>query len=516
MAGQALTLAATCCAWLINTGKGLLHICSRSFLPLMSKRERRSTEKVLAAQEQALAASLCVCEREWTGEGMLCCDACERWYHPECVGVSSDDFAAQTSDPEARWCCGDCQGAAGETTAAAAQPAAVGAQAAAPATKQSLSRRPPSDDPLFCVCEQPWRGEEMLTCDQCEGWFHPLCQDMEDLEYLQLFAPESLGLPPSAPPKWVCCGCSAARPATTLPQPDAEAQPVPAAVVQSDCTADAEAAAAAAQVEEAAAEAAAATERREAAAAAAERREIQPQASASAALGDPSTTTEPDRPVTQAAARGPVGRGRCGVPVGRRRKARPTAAGAAAGGSTASAAPPPQRQGATTLGVSAKSIAIGRSRRPISTAGAGTGAAAAVGTMHRPAVHSASARRGGLPGMREGGGAAAMGAVPVWWAEDLQRARGARAKTRRPGGETSSPDEAAALTADGKTCSVCLCRLGAAGDVARTPCSHEFCRPCLLSALSRCGERCPLCRRNLARFLLMLRKNGVQKVDLFA
>ena len=60
-----------------------------------------------------------------------------------------------------------------------------------------------------------------------------------------------------------------------------------------------------------------------------------------------------------------------------------------------------------------------------------------------------------------------------------------------------------------------LGRLDEAAGVVRTPCSHSFCSGCLVSALVRCGRRCPLCRRDLRLFLGQLQKRSVAAVDLF-
>ena len=67
---------------------------------------------------------------------------------------------------------------------------------------------------LYCVCQQPWTGEAMICCDTCQQWFHPLCQDISDERYFELFAPaEVLGISAAAAQQrsWQCCGCAVGR-----------------------------------------------------------------------------------------------------------------------------------------------------------------------------------------------------------------------------------------------------------------------------------------------------------------
>ena len=31
------------------------------------------------------------------------------------------------------------------------------------------------DDQIYCICKKEWKGELMIECDRCTGWFHPKC-----------------------------------------------------------------------------------------------------------------------------------------------------------------------------------------------------------------------------------------------------------------------------------------------------------------------------------------------------
>ena len=61
---------------------------------------------------------------------------------------------------------------------------------------------------LFCVCEQPWRGEAMLACDRCSGWFHPLCMDMSDNDTIDFLLLQPAVDGGAGARRWVCCGCA--------------------------------------------------------------------------------------------------------------------------------------------------------------------------------------------------------------------------------------------------------------------------------------------------------------------
>jgi len=46
----------------------------------------------------------CICQKPYKGELMICCENCQQWYHPKCVGIR------KTVDLEnLKWYCIDCQ-----------------------------------------------------------------------------------------------------------------------------------------------------------------------------------------------------------------------------------------------------------------------------------------------------------------------------------------------------------------------------------------------------------------------
>jgi len=129
-----------------------------------------------------------------------------------------------------------------------------------------------------------------------------------------------------------------------------------------------------------------------------------------------------------------------------------------------------------------------------------------------------------MPGKRrKAGGGAAGGAVAGGGDETTSSSVSGGGTAAAAAAAASSPDrEDEDNEGDRSQCPICLSPLyssskaTANSSVARTPCSHEFCRPCLVAALLRCGPpRCPLCRRNLAGFLHQLQRSAVVKVDLF-
>ena len=541
--------------------------------------------------------ALCVCQREWSGEAMLCCDVCGRWYHPGCVAVSALDYAAHTADPAARWECSDCAGCRAAATPLPKGGKGLGGGESGPLRKDDVVQPVPephsasAGEVLFCVCEQPWRGEEMLTCDSCEGWFHPLCQDMSDDEYLRVFARESLGLSPAeTPPKWTCCTCRLQTSQTTAKPPPAGYTTASAATPSTEPLGRADCLPAVSGDESAF-----------------EKRVSHPAATAEATRPNSQTKGVLEQSACCATDRGSGGDACLGSsrtsesrttrwPVGRRRSAStaPLTQPQPPVASSASSLTLPKHDDASRSWTAGNAISGStRSESAVKTTASAKNALVNTvdsSTRNRKVARNAgwvgTHQRGSLPGAREecinsvgilrvGRGGSSM---PEWWEEDLRRLAqeerqrrrqkqqlerapkrkrhkgceredgvvdagvsvhrngiaGAGCRDSRSVEHSEATTTTAAASADEPDlpqCPICLGTLSSddgcangfgnssssAAATARTPCSHMFCRPCLMAALTRCNgpPRCPLCRKDLSRFLQQLQRLAVVKVDLF-
>lgn len=504
---------------------------------------------------------------------MLCCDVCERWFHPECVGVTMDEYDAHAADRNFRWECKRCRARASEIVmdstcsevAAMPEDGAVHPGSVGQPTSATVGAAG-GGEALFCVCQQPWRGEEMLTCDSCDGWFHPLCQDMSDAEYLRLFAPESLGLPPAeSPPKWTCCTCRLQSSTATTALQSAESTTKRPAVGTNNATS---AAATPAPPDDRILSHISAFATGQASPA--------PAATAKATAGEQAQPKHANgRAGCFAASAGAQGEtliasGREAEPratrwpVGRRRSSKHCVQQLPIASLESSSVRADAPRGVTT----GKMTASSSSCKSALTTGASTGGRAVSSSDSRTtncvritSSWAGTRRRGTLPGAREegSGGALCFGrggnCIPEWWEEDLRRLaqeerqrqqlqqqqRVPKRKRHKGSGRAavgandgnkknacSKGEMGLTAETDVSQCPICLGTLSpdnAGGDgcgtsnfnSTRTPCSHVFCRSCLFAALTRCSgpPRCPLCRRNLSGFLQQLQRSAVVKVDLF-
>eukprot|EP00729_Bicosta_minor_P002733 gene2733-2203_t len=98
----------------------------------------------------------CTCRRTATAdEAMIQCDACEDWFHFNCINLTPEVAATLNS-----YACGPCS-----ETLPIIDYEAVGAADA-----------DSNDDAVYCICRRPAvEGEEMIQCDDCEEWFHYDC-----------------------------------------------------------------------------------------------------------------------------------------------------------------------------------------------------------------------------------------------------------------------------------------------------------------------------------------------------
>ena len=131
----------------------------------------------------------CVCRRPWGGGAMVCCDKCESWYHPGCIGMSLQ-VHQDLVDGDHEWFCHKCEDTAdGSTDGAAAETAAADGAAAAGRDAAGVDddagdgSTDDGDDAggvvkmgaLVCSCQRPFAGELVLQCSCCSRAYHPDC-----------------------------------------------------------------------------------------------------------------------------------------------------------------------------------------------------------------------------------------------------------------------------------------------------------------------------------------------------
>ena len=135
------------------------------FLRLEEESGKSHSNEVSTIVRKDLQPVFCVCRRREGDEldffhcgMMLCCDRCEQWYHPECIGIPKS--ALDTAFQQENWICGFCSTCATD--------------AAASAGKNGTSGAPERE--LYCLCQQPHHENAVLMgCDTCSRWFHPDC-----------------------------------------------------------------------------------------------------------------------------------------------------------------------------------------------------------------------------------------------------------------------------------------------------------------------------------------------------
>ena len=89
---------------------------------------------------------------------MLCCDRCEQWYHPECIGIPANNVSAAAASET--WVCMYC----------------TEKGACATSLTDSSKQLAQTDEERFCLCQRPYHENSvMVGCDSCERWFHPAC-----------------------------------------------------------------------------------------------------------------------------------------------------------------------------------------------------------------------------------------------------------------------------------------------------------------------------------------------------
>jgi hypothetical protein len=61
------------------------------------------------ANADADPGEFCICRREWDGVSpMICCDRCEEWFHPTCIGMQAELYKQFFVDADHEWFCREC------------------------------------------------------------------------------------------------------------------------------------------------------------------------------------------------------------------------------------------------------------------------------------------------------------------------------------------------------------------------------------------------------------------------
>jgi hypothetical protein len=83
----------------------------------------------------------CNCQQPNDGRFMIQCQTCEDWFHPSCAGIASSRETKYKLESDLVFTCSH------------------------HLLKQTK----------YCVCDQPYAGELMIECRECNSWFHPTC-----------------------------------------------------------------------------------------------------------------------------------------------------------------------------------------------------------------------------------------------------------------------------------------------------------------------------------------------------
>ncbi len=122
---------------------------------------------------------------------MVCCDRCENWFHPACIGMALSVYHELVVAGDHTWFCHDCTEAEGADERQQQQPSAP--PPSPPLLLAAADAGTEPDDqrvhcPTFtvgstvCTCEREYQGELVLRCSCCQRPYHPDCVGLRQWE----------------------------------------------------------------------------------------------------------------------------------------------------------------------------------------------------------------------------------------------------------------------------------------------------------------------------------------------
>ena len=111
---------------------------------------------------------------------MVCCDRCETWFHPACIGMAMSVYHELVVAGDHTWFCHECTDEAHQQQDGDTQMSVAGAEAEkepAPHPEESLTA-----GSTVCTCERAYKGELVLRCSCCQRAYHPDCVGLRQWE----------------------------------------------------------------------------------------------------------------------------------------------------------------------------------------------------------------------------------------------------------------------------------------------------------------------------------------------
>ena len=132
----------------------------------------------------------CVCRQPWGGGAMVCCDRCESWYHPGCIGMPLHVHHELVVAGDHAWFCHACTAAEeaeheDEQAAGAQHQAGEGAHGEGGGTSKDGGGAAGGEvavGAVVCTCERAFDGELVLQCSCCQHAYHPECVGLRQWE----------------------------------------------------------------------------------------------------------------------------------------------------------------------------------------------------------------------------------------------------------------------------------------------------------------------------------------------
>ena len=118
---------------------------------------------------------------------MVCCDRCEAWFHPVCIGMAMSVYHDLVVAGDHSWFCHGCTDAAqqqqdGDTQKSVAEAEAEAEAGAAPAAPDPEENATLTAGSTVCTCERAYQGELVLRCSCCQRAYHPDCVGLRQWE----------------------------------------------------------------------------------------------------------------------------------------------------------------------------------------------------------------------------------------------------------------------------------------------------------------------------------------------